>query len=368
MSKLPPSPKRNLWQWLGQPLAWLYGLGAWLHRASYVYGPFRQASFEPLVICIGNLSLGGTGKSPHVLYIQGLLGQVEHTAMISRGYGRKSKGVQGVTLESIPEEVGDEALQFKQAYPEATVVVAEKRAEGIKAALAKQPHLHYILLDDAFQHWGVQASCYLLLTTFKEPFFQQEVLPIGPLREFRRGYQRAEVIIVTKCPPQITAATRAAYIQAINPLPNQKVLFSWLVYQPLYELLEGKAGPSLEQPQALLLLTAIASTQALETHLEEHQLSCLKFPDHHLFSKKDLYLIKEKGQGRTILTTEKDATKLCPLLKQYPEIQLTIYVLPIKVALSTADETWLLSYLTHKKIPTSTPTSRNGDGSMNHIL
>lgn len=349
MPKLPSSPKKKIWQWLGQPLAWLYGVGAWLHRASYVYGPYKQANFEPLVIGIGNLSVGGTGKSPHVLYVQHLLGQVEHTAMISRGYGRQSKGVQWVTLESTPEQVGDEALQFKQAYPKATVLVAEKRAEGIELALSQQPQLQHILLDDAFQHWGVQASCYILLTTFENPFFQQEVLPIGFLREFRRGYKRADVIIVTKCPPSIDAATRAAYTTAIAPLAHQRVLFSWLLYQPLYELLEGGAGPSLEQPLDILLLTAIANTQALVTYLKGHQVSSLKFPDHHLFVEKDLHTIKKQAQGKTILTTEKDATKLQPLLKQHPDIQITIYVLPIKVALSPTDETWLLNYLKAQK-------------------
>lgn len=348
-----PTNKRTLGQFLGQPLGWLYGMGAYLHRAAYVYGPLEQVRFAPLVISVGNLSVGGTGKSPHVLYLQGLLGQVTQTAMVSRGYGRQSKGLQWVEVDSAPEQVGDEPLQFKQAYPAATVVVAERRVEGIRAALVQVPDLQTILLDDALQHWAVEADCHILLTTFDAPFFQQTILPFGRLREFRKGYQRADVIIVSKCPTSLEEDTRAAYITAINPLAHQRVLFSNLAYQPLYELGTRSAGPDLEEgePLDILLLTGIANPQALEVYLGQqgHQVTSQTFPDHHAFTVQDLQNIQVLATGKTIITTEKDATKLRPLLIQHPAFAWIVYVLPIQVVLSASDEAWLSQYLQQKK-------------------
>lgn len=340
------------WRFLVQPFGWLYGIGAWLHRMSYVYGPLERATFAPFVICVGNLSVGGTGKTPHVFYIQRLLGQIEQTAMVSRGYGRQTKGCKWVTVDSLPVDVGDEPLQFKQFYPSATVVVAEKRAEGIREVLIKKTLIQQVILDDAMQHWGVQADCTLLLTTFEAPFFKQTLLPFGRLREFRVGYQRADVIIVTKCPRQVDEPTRAAYKKAIAPLQHQHVLFSWLVYQPLYELLSRKAGPLLEEGTSLelLVITGIANPQSLEKYLNQrHRVTYQHFPDHHFFTLKDLQLIQTLGVGKIIITTEKDATKLRILLNQYPEIQLTIYVLPIEVMMSAIDEAWLVQYLQERK-------------------
>ena len=334
---------------IGRPLGWLYGVGAWLHRAVYVYGPFKQHHFEPLVISVGNLSVGGTGKSPHVLYLQGLLGAPEQTAMVSRGYGRQSKGLQWVQMDSPVQVVGDEPLQFKLAYPKALVVVAEQRAKGIEAALQQQPQLEQVLLDDAMQHWGVQADCTFMLTTFGMPFFRQHVLPFGQLREFRSGYKRAQVIIVTQSPSSLRAATRNAYLVAINPLSHQKVLFSWLSYEPLYELWTGELGPSLKIAQNILLLTAIADTTTLKKHLNKHHITECAFPDHHFFTLKDLQKVQANAANKLIITTEKDATRLRVVLQQHPSIQLQIYVLPVRVMFSPDDTAWLKTYLQEQK-------------------
>jgi tetraacyldisaccharide 4'-kinase len=336
-------------RWLGRPLGWLYGLGAWLHRAAYVYGPLQRTRFDPPVICVGNLSVGGTGKSPHVQYVQRLLGQPARCAMVSRGYGRQSKGVYWVGVGSTVEEVGDEPLQFKRAFPDATVVVAERRAEGIQVALSKVPDLAYILLDDAMQHWGVVADCTLLLTTFSDPFFQQELLPFGRLREFRKGYQRADVIVVTQCPHKLAEATKNAYRQAIQPLSHQLLLFSSIVYQALYDLLTGEEGPQLAQIPALdiLVVTGIADTRALRAHLAqfEHRVSYRAFPDHHNFTASDWKKLAASGSSQLLLTTEKDAPKLRPLVQQDRDFAGRVYVLPIRVALSPKEEALLLERL-----------------------
>lgn len=334
---------------VGRPLGWLYGIGAWLHRAAYVYGPFKRHRFAPLVISVGNLSVGGTGKSPHVLYLQQLLGAAECTAMVSRGYGRTTKGVQWVQTDSQAQTVGDEPLQFKLAHPKALVVVAEQRAKGIQAALKKQPQLEQVLLDDAMQHWGIQADCTFMLTTFQRPFFRQQILPFGQLREFRSGYKRAEVIIVTHSPPGLRASIRNSYLVEIKPLPHQKVLFSWLVYQSLYDLRTGALGPSLETVQDILLLTGIADTSALKKHLSKHNMTAYAFPDHHLFTLKDLQEVQKNAANKLIITTEKDATKLRAVLQDNPSITLQIYVLPIAIAFSPNDTAWLKAYLQEQK-------------------
>ncbi|MFK7797013.1 MAG: tetraacyldisaccharide 4'-kinase [Aureispira sp.] len=341
--------KKYFLLFVGRPLGWLYGIGAWLHRAAYVYGPFKRHRFAPFVISVGNLSVGGTGKSPHVLYLQHLLGATERTAMVSRGYGRKTKGVQWVQTDSQAQTVGDEPLQFKLAHPKALVVVAEQRAKGIQAALQKQPQLEQVLLDDAMQHWGIQADCTFMLTTFAAPFFRQHVLPFGQLREFRSGYKRAEVIIVTQSPSGLGGSIRNSYLVEIKPLPHQKVLFSWLSYKPLYDLWTGAVGPSLKTGQEMLLLTGIADTTALKKYLSKHTITEYAFPDHHLFTLKDLQKVQENARNKLIITTEKDATRLRPVLQQNPSIPLQIYVLPVEVVFSPDDAAWLKEYLQAQK-------------------
>lgn len=326
-------------------LALLYGNAVRLHRAFYRHGILVSKSFDLPIINVGNLSVGGTGKSPHVAYFNKLLASSFTTAIVSRGYHRKTKGVQFVLEDSSVLEVGDEPLQLKQKFPRTTVVVAEQRALGIEAILEKNKASNCILLDDAFQHWAIQADVDILLTTFDQPFFEDRVLPMGRLREFRQGYQRANIIIVTKCPPSISAAQKAIFIQKIKPLSHQAVFFSYFQYQSLYELLDvnKRKGMAELQGQKITLLTAIATTSYLETYLQSYTsaVTHLAFLDHHYYTEKDLEKIKDTAKGGLIITTEKDATKL-KVHQSYIEREgLTIYVLPIEVVFAF-DEAKLL--------------------------
>ncbi|MFT5645657.1 MAG: tetraacyldisaccharide 4'-kinase [Aureispira sp.] len=320
------------------PFSLLYGSVAKLHSTFYSRGILESKFFELPIINVGNLSVGGTGKSPHVAYFNTLLSPRFTTAIVSRGYHRKTKGVQFVLEDSSVRGVGDEPLQLKQKFPKTTVVVAEHRAEGVEVILAQDKNINCILLDDAFQHWAIQAKVEILLTTFEQPFFGDWVLPMGRLREFRKGYQRADIIIVTKCSPSISQAQKVLLIQKIKPLPHQAVFFSYFQYQSLYQLFDVKERKEMTEVegQKITLVTAIANTSYLEAYLESYASSIehLRFLDHHYYTKKDLERIKKVAKGGLIITTEKDATKLRVHQLYLEKEGLKIYVLPIEVAIA----------------------------------
>lgn len=326
-------------------LSLLYANAARLHRVFYRRGFLASKSFDFPVINVGNLSVGGTGKSPHVAYFNTLLSPNFSTAIVSRGYHRKTKGIQFVLETSAVREVGDEPLQLKQKFPKTTVVVAEHRASGIEAILEQNKEINCILLDDALQHWAIEAKVKILLTTFEQPFFEDNVLPLGRLREFKEGYQRADIIIVSKCPSSINTTQKAVFIQKIKPLAHQAVFFSYFQYQALYSLLRDNERKEITaiQGQKITLVTAIANTNYLETYLQSYASSIehLRFLDHHYYTKKDLEKIKNTAQGGLIITTEKDATKLRIHQSYIKKNDLQIYVLPIEVAIAF-DEAALL--------------------------
>lgn len=316
----------------------IYGTAVCCHKSLYDYGIFKRTKFDIPVIAIGNLSVGGTGKSPHIEYFHKLLSNHFQLAIVSRGYKRKTKGVQIVTLDSKAENVGDEPLQFKLKFPSTPVFVAEKRADGIQEILKQYPSTNCILLDDALQHWAVQPSLQILLTTFDQPFFDDEVLPFGRLREFKSGYQRADIIIVSKCPAEISLEQKEQFLQKIQPLPHQKVLFSYYQYKEPYNLLNFNEKISFEnlKNKEILVLTAIADTSYLEDFIRKNsaKASYLRFPDHHFFSLVDLKQAAEKAKGNIILCTEKDAVKLLAFREDILKQDLKIFVLPIGVEMA----------------------------------
>ncbi|BDS13607.1 tetraacyldisaccharide 4'-kinase [Aureispira anguillae] len=331
------------------PLALVYGCCVSIHRMMYKIGILTKTAFQLPVISVGNLSVGGTGKSPHVEFMHQLLTSDYSTAIVSRGYGRKSKGVREVHLDALAIEVGDEPLQFKLKYPKTTVIVAERRVLGVQKALTIAPTTNCILLDDAFQHWAIAPTVQVMLTTFDQPFFDNWVLPAGNLREFRRGYQRADFIIVTKCPASITEAQRASYIRAIQPLKHQKVFFSYFSYQTLYNLVDVKQTQTLIdlKKEKVLVVTGIADTTYLEQFMDRQEVAAnyLRFPDHHHFSLTDLEHIKAQAAGRWIVITQKDATKLLHYGSYIQQNNLSVYVLPIEVTIAFDEKEALKQHL-----------------------
>lgn len=329
------------------PLSWLYGLGVGIRNKLFDLGWLRSRQFDLPVICVGNLAVGGTGKTPHTEYLIRLLQQYGlHPAVLSRGYKRKSQGYVLAHKESTAGEIGDEPYQMKSKYPGIRVAVDADRCHGIGELLKlEQPAVDAILLDDAFQHRYVKAGLNILLTDYHRLFSDDSLMPAGRLRESASGKSRAQIIIVTKCPDEINPIDFNLIGKQLCPFPYQSLFFTRLRYGGMYPLFpEAKRrgeDVSLKGDEEVLLVTGIASPGPLAAEIRsrlsnEANLHQLIFGDHHDFSSKDLQQIKEHfrkldGRNRLIVTTEKDAARL----KQHPaldeELKPFIQVLPVEI-------------------------------------
>jgi tetraacyldisaccharide 4'-kinase len=322
------------------PLSLLYGFIVSLRAFSYRIGLQRSSRFDVPTICVGNLSMGGSGKSPHIEYLIRLLEPYISVGVLSRGYRRKTEGFLFVEPKSTALDVGDEPLQFKRKFPEIAVAVGERRAYAIPQMLVRHPDLQAILLDDAFQHLAVRPYLNVLLTEFSQPFTRDYLVPSGNLRESRSAAERAQIIVVTKCPFDMSVSDKEKFRHEINPLPHQRLYFSYYGYAKPYQILDPSVYFDLDAETEVLLITGIARTDYLVSWLapKVKKITTMAFEDHRLFTNYDVAQAKTVFDGmasarkRIILTTEKDATRL-ELHKPYLiENQLYIYALPIKVA------------------------------------
>ncbi len=320
------------------PFALLYGLGVALHKQLYRWGVLKPVRFDLPVISVGNLTVGGAGKTPHVEYLLRLLHPHVEVGVLSRGYRRKTSGFREVSLQSNAEEVGDEPLQFKRKFPDVYVAVDENRALGIPRMLMQHSALEVILLDDAFQHRAVAPGLQILLTEHDQPFTRDWLLPVGRLREWRSAYQRADIIVVSKCPTDPAAVQRQTLLREIAPLPHQRVYFSYFAYQQPRLLLDPRYITQLEDDWEVLLVCAIANTDYLIQYLRRQVrfIKILEYEDHRYFSKSDISNLKMtfdlmEAEKKIILTTEKDATRL-DLHRQFlAEHRLPVFILPVEV-------------------------------------
>ncbi|MEZ4921288.1 MAG: tetraacyldisaccharide 4'-kinase [Saprospiraceae bacterium] len=327
------------------PVALLYGVGITFRNLFYRIGLLRSVRFDLPVISVGNMSVGGTGKSPHIEYLMRWLDTYIHVAVLSRGHGRKTSGYRRVHIEDSALLCGDEPLQFKRKFPHIPVSVSESRALGVPELVRLNPQTQCVLLDDAFQHIAVTPGMNILLTEFKRPFTRDWLLPSGRLREWRSGYRRADIIIVTKCPLEMTAKQRRDLVFQIDPYPWQKIYFSHYTYGTSYELLRPDLKLPLEPDTDVLLISAIANTDYLLDYLGSsvRSVQTLEFEDHHYFSEEDLLELRTKFQNlssskKVIVTTEKDATRLELHRDFIWKNELPIYVLPIEVQFFDQDE------------------------------
>lgn len=320
------------------PLSFLYGMGVSLRNWFYRRNLLKGISFNLPVISVGNLSVGGAGKTPHIEYLIRSLDPYLNIATLSRGYRRKTKGFLQVQAHMNAEMAGDEPLQYKRKFPDVQVTVAEERAFAIPKIVGARPDTQLILLDDAFQHRAVKPGLNILLTEFDRPFTRDYLLPSGRLREWRSAYARADVIIVTKCPKILDRATADALVEEIDPLPHQRVFFSYYDYAAPYYMLDHRYRLQLDQELDVLLISAIANTDYLLTYLQEKAktVRSLEYEDHHYFNKHDLSNLRERflaidSPRKAIVTTEKDATRL-ELHRQFiQQERLPIFVLPLAV-------------------------------------
>ncbi len=328
----------RLLQLLLSPFALLYGLAVALRNLFYHVGILKSVSFNFPVISVGNLSMGGSGKTPHIEYLIRLLKDYIYIATLSRGYKRKTSGFLIGRPEMNAEQLGDEPLQYLRKFPDITVAVGENRAFSIPQILSLRPHVQTILLDDAFQHRAVQPGLNIMLTEYGRPFTADFLLPSGRLREWRSAYRRADMIIVSKCPDGLSQEEKDSMLNKIRPFPHQRVFFSTYRYSQPYYMLNPAYTGVLDRETDVLLLTGIANADYLVQYLEPlvNTVTHTAYEDHHYFEESELYQIqtqfKNLESGRKlVLTTEKDAMRLDLHRSRIMELQLPVFVLPVEV-------------------------------------
>ncbi|MDX8553380.1 tetraacyldisaccharide 4'-kinase [Tenacibaculum sp. 1B UA] len=299
------------------PFAVLYDAITRIRNWFFNLGVLKSTSFDIPVIAVGNLSVGGTGKSPQIEYLIRLLKDNYRIAVLSRGYKRKTERFQVVNGTHTAEDVGDEPLQFYKKFKKGvTVAVDADRTNGIQQLLQRSNPPEVVLLDDAYQHRKVTASCYILLTKYNDLYVNDFVLPTGNLRESRRGAKRASVIVVTKCPENLSKSEQEKIVRKINPKSYQKVFFTTIAYDEDLKGTEELAISDLKDKK-VLLVTGIANPTPLLNFLKEKEVSFkhLNYPDHHNFTQQDISTIKKAfdellSEQKIILTTEKDYMRL----------------------------------------------------------
>ncbi|WP_397361977.1 tetraacyldisaccharide 4'-kinase [Olleya sp. R77988] len=314
------------------PIVPIYYIVTWIRNKMYDNGWKVSKSYDFPVICVGNLSTGGTGKTPMVEYLIRLLKEDVKLATLSRGYGRKSEGFQLGNTNSDAKDLGDEPFQFYNKFSEDIIVAVDgNRQEGISKLLNNNPKPEVVLLDDAFQHRKVKAGLNILLTTYNNQYTNDFVLPTGNLREPKNGAKRANIIVVTKCPINLSASKKQQILSKINPLSYQSVFFSSISYSTI--VIADNKIIEIDKLPNFKLVTGIANAKPLVDFLKDKNLNFehLEFKDHHDFSTKEIEYI---ANNNCIVTTEKDYMRL----KNEPSLNAKLYYLPIQVMIDKAEQ------------------------------
>lgn len=315
----------NLLRKLLFPFAILYGQITSIRNFLFDKGIFKSYSFDLPVIAVGNLSVGGTGKTPQIEYLIRLLSDKYKIATLSRGYKRQSEGFILADANSNATILGDEPFQFFQKFPNIQVAVDADRKNGIEQLLAKNPKPEVILLDDAYQHRKVKAGFYILLTSYGDLYIDDFMLPTGNLRESSSGAQRASVIIITKCPSNLSLDKQKEIKNQLKLSENQELYFTYIDYEDSIYSENRKIKVDEIRVFDKVLVAGIAKPEPFFNYLKNINDICLSFPDHHNFTDKDILEIKNAAQNKIIITTEKDYVRLKGSL---PSDQL--FYLPIK--------------------------------------
>ena len=315
----------NLFRKLLFPFSILYGLITGIRNFLYNQGIFKSYSFEIPIIAVGNLNVGGTGKTPQIEYLIRLLSDQYNVATLSRGYKRKSKGFILADQFSNAEILGDEPFQYFKKFPNIQVAVDADRKNGIEQLLSQTNKPDVILLDDAFQHRKVKAGLYILLTSYHDLFVDDYILPTGNLRESSSGAKRANIIIVTKCPNNITDQDQNRIKIQLKVEKNQQLYFSTIAYDDFVFSDTNKLDVAEIKSQNKILLAGIAKPASFFAYLQSENEEQMEFPDHHHFSGNDITAIKNKSKDKIIITTEKDFVRLNDKLQSD-----NLYYLPIK--------------------------------------
>ncbi len=328
------------------PLSWIYGAVVWVRNKMFDMGILPQETFPVPVVCIGNITVGGTGKTPHTEYVVSCLAGRMKMAVLSRGYKRKTRGFILANSHSTPELIGDEPLQIYRKFRRvAKVAVCENRREGIRELLRLFPDLELVILDDAFQHRYVKPSVAVLLTEYNRPVHKDHLLPLGRLRESTMALNRADIVVVTKCPDNMSALDVRLRSKDLDLMSYQKLFFSRYTYGPLEPVFAEDCPyqvslDELTSRDGVLLVTGIAHPRYFVRHFSHYpfKVKVDHFPDHHDFSRADIEEIAKRfkalpGERKIIITTEKDAVRLAYNPYFPPKLKPFVFYQPIAVNL-----------------------------------
>lgn len=327
------------------PLALLYGLITWFRNKLFDWGILSEKKHTVPLISIGNLSMGGTGKTPLTEYLIRLLQDEFKLATLSRGYGRETKGFVFADENASARTIGDESMQYLKKFPKAAVAVSEDRNRGVEKLLENVPDLDLVLLDDAFQHRFIKAGLSILLTDFYHLYSDDFVFPSGSLREFRSGAKRADIVIVTKTSVVLSPITRRRITRELKLKKHQLLLFSKISYDKLTPYFEDYKKRLKKQYSHIVLFTGIANNYPLQDHLKQFctEFTVLSFSDHHVYKQKDIdHILKTFSdvfsQNKILVTTEKDVMRLQDCKKAYLFEGIPFYYVPIRTVFHNGDE------------------------------
>lgn len=325
-------------EWL-LPLSWIYSMGVRFRNFLFDVGILKSQDYKVPVISVGNITVGGTGKTPHVEYLVKLLKDEFNVAVLSRGYKRKSRGFVLAGNDTPMRQIGDEPYQMKKKFPRVTIAVDKNRRRGI-ARLTEDDAIDVILLDDAFQHRYVKPGINILLVDYHRLIIYDRMLPAGRLREPQSGKNRADVVIVTKCPRELKPMEYRVITRAMNLFPYQTLYFSTLEYgdlRPVFPNHRNMLSLTQLSNQNVLLVTGIAAPRQLTEDLKPlvKSIAPMAFADHHNFSAKDLHRLNATFEAmpspKLIVTTEKDATRLYAVEELSDEVRKALYVIPVSI-------------------------------------
>jgi tetraacyldisaccharide 4'-kinase len=326
------------------PLSLIYGMITGVRNFLYNTGILPSTEFQLPVICVGNITVGGTGKTPHTEYIAGLLSQEFRVAILSRGYKRKTRDFRIASLSSPVNEIGDEPLQIFRKFQDILVTVDRNRVHGVKKILEEKPETEVIILDDAFQHRKITPGYSILLSDFERLFVRDHMMPFGNLRESKGNMRRADIILITKSPENISPIQRRLIVKEVDKAPYQNLYFTSFIYKPPVPVFDNNnpqtnySEISGSEACGIVLITGIANPQPLKDYLQMRfaEIIHVAFPDHYNFKEKDIFRIYKaydelKSSIRYIFTTEKDAVRLREFTNISEPVKSALFCIPIGI-------------------------------------
>jgi tetraacyldisaccharide 4'-kinase len=338
------------------PLSLLYGLGVHIRHKMFDAGILKSVEFDIPIVCVGNIAVGGTGKTPHTEYLISYLSKQYTVGVLSRGYGRKTRGFIEATRESSYRQIGDEPKQIKQKFPNITVCVCEKRVEGIRKMRELHPEINLIILDDAFQHRALKPTLSIVLIDHNRPSFQDFLLPLGRLRDLPERVHEADVLIVTKCPYDMNSWQKCTWADnlglknfnakesyGIRPDGQKQYLFFTSITYDTPEAIFPEGDPRYIHSKRLILFSGIANDTPMARWLsgEYKIVKRFKFPDHHQFSKGNIASISSAALAHStavVMTTEKDAQRIRDCKRLSYDMKMRMFFLPIKTRFVEEEE------------------------------